>query len=115
MHPDAAKELVHIEDLVNAGKLPETAIPRLFYMGHEVLYGHHVDDRKYQCASCGHGFQNIEYDDEAKTCNELCCENPEIYDVTEDGLTHWRCVDCKHEWDSTDGTFCSSCGRVKES
>lgn len=54
MHPDAAKQLARLVDEVDAGRLPESAIPRLFYQGHTLLEVYEGTEAKWECVSCNH-------------------------------------------------------------
>lgn len=118
MHPDTADYISRLMDLVDEGRLPESAIPRLFYSGHEVVCGFVPDARKYKCIEC-----NAEWiitDEQAKELTILSCPfchsvgsdtiDNVIFDITERPPPRWRCRTCKHEWESDDGHDCPSCG-----
>ncbi len=108
MHPDAADELERLVDLIDEGKLPETACPRLFYQGHKLLYGIYVEDRTYKCVACGK-------EGTLKNIPEHCeCGSDDVFDITNDKEGKWECVKCKHQWIAWDGTICPACGEVKK-
>lgn len=63
-------ELVKTLDEIKAGRLPETAIPRMFYLGHTPLWVHDTPGMRiahWQCITCKH-----EWDGEDGTVCEAC-------------------------------------------
>ena len=105
MHSDAEKKFARLIDLVSEGRLPESAIPRLFYQGHTVLYGISVSERRYKCVNCGK---------EGSSASECSCESDDIFDITNDRDAKWKCVECQHQWVGEDGTKCPACGATSE-
>lgn len=59
MHDAALEEFKQLLDDVSSGKLPESAIPRLFYMGHRMVYS--LDTPRgwahWECVSCKHQWE----------------------------------------------------------
>lgn len=94
MHQDFVEELDRIATLVDAGELPPTAIPRLFYFGHNVLYGIAVTVHRYKCIACKN---EVESSTALESCPQ-CQSKTDFFDITEHE-TKWQCVDeeCRHE------------------
>ena len=113
MHPDFAKKLGGLSELVEQGKLPKSAIPRLVYCGHKLLYTIWSPISTMFCVTCQYEW-TINFDEENKTWGDQACpkcnsEN-DVYDVTDSfNNVKWRCRFCKHEWISGDGYTCPSC------
>jgi len=116
MHEDAIKDIERICDLVDQKKLPKSAIPRLFYMGHKVLHGFASDEKCYKCIACGkeshftrENFKKIPNHCECGGCDA------DFFDITPDEESRWECIQCQHQWTSHDGTKCPACGDIQES
>lgn len=116
MHPRAAKELGELADKVEAGLIPECAIPRLFYFGHPVSresVEFKPDGKPVAC--CVSCLKDWTVDGDHRKCPHCGDERPSwghaIINV--EHHTFWQCVDCQHEWEGLDGTKCPSCGSAK--
>lgn len=108
MHPDAEKKLARLVELVDEGKLPESAIPRLFHQGHTLLFCIAADERRYKCASCG-------AEGSGAVPDRCSCGSDDIFDISHDREAKWECVSCNHQWVAEDGTKCPACGARQES
>ncbi len=117
MTPHAQEEFLRLHDLIEAGKLPKTAMPRFFHAGHELLHGIYLSNRQYKCIKCEQEFSSTS-DNPLNECpNCAATSKPRIegglfgdfFDVTEDGWNRWRCRECKHEWEAINGTICPEC------
>ncbi len=120
MSPEAGEELSRLFDFVEAGKLPKSAIPRLFYCGHELLHGTAPEKHEYMCASCQSKFgpQDLIEENEGfekwltnYTCPN-CKQKDTIYNITEEAPSKWRCRECKYEFLEHNGTVCPKCKAV---
>lgn len=102
MHPDYVKTLNRIFDLVESGQLPETAVSRLFHMGHKVLYcfGHGPESEEWKCVGCGATWKGV---------HEHSCSASEVYVTNYLRGARWQCLRCKHEWEGEDGIRCPAC------
>jgi hypothetical protein len=120
MHPNAAKELGELCKAMDEGKIPECAIPRLFYFGHEVAseWEEFPPDNKpiLRCVACFKDWP-CEKDTDCRICPH--CNDLRFHwgHAVVNSVKHirWRCLDCKHEWEAWDGTECPSCGSKKQS
>jgi len=119
MRQEFADELSKMATLVESGQLPETAIPRLFWFGHEHIGQFCSHEHDLKCVRCGLEWRvkdNPEIDPPvyADCSCPLCKTDANVYDITQGkqiGL--WRCTACKHEWESEDGKTCPACGESK--
>jgi rubrerythrin len=109
MHHSFAQKLGKIGDLVESGKLPKEAIPRLCYFGHTYKGTLLPAVYKLKCVSCDHEWENEHLD---FRCPE-CKGTDSVYDITPQ-IPIWECIDCSHEWKGEDGTVCPSCKSVKK-
>ncbi len=112
MDDDYAQKLTRICDLVDEGKLPPEAVPRLFYMGHKCLHGFAADIYKSKCISCGKEW-SVEWNlgKERRKCE---CGSDDVFDITPEEETKWECRKCQHQWVSKDGTKCPACGAIEK-
>lgn len=104
MHPAAEKELAKLLDFIDGGKLPESAIPRLFYCGHTMLR-RILAESLYRCVDCGKETREGEV--------PCACGSRNVYNIARSSQAEWECVECKNQWISDDGTKCPKCGAVK--
>lgn len=108
MTEEFAKELAALSDEIDAGRLPETAMPRLFYCGHDLLYGIQGDPRTFKCLPC-----QVEWEGVKDACPQ-CGVSDNVYETTDNRIARWRCKSCKHEWEARDGHNCPACGAHAE-
>lgn len=108
MSPEGAKHINRIFELVESGQLPETAVSRMFHMGHKVLYcfGHFPEDEKWKCVGCGKTWTGTE----AHSCTDT-----EVYVTNYLRGARWQCCACKHEWEGVDGIRCPACQACEHS
>jgi rubrerythrin len=119
MNDEIFEEFDNVLDLIDCGKLPSTAISRMAYFGHTCIASIHLANRHFCCVKCNHQW-NVKEDQEAEvyvyadsTC-PLCHSKDEVYDITDKSQARWQCVECKHEWRSSNGYVCPSCKAEKD-
>ena len=105
MNPDAQKEIIqYLKECEEKGIEPD--LPRMVYMGHEVVYT--IADSKearWRCVICEHEWQSY---DGFKCPKCFALKNPPRY------ICRWKAngVDgCGAEWFGKDGDFCPKCGK----
>ncbi len=103
LSPKALADLERILELIESGKLPESAIPRMVYSGHKVLGGVR-GPRSFKCVSCDKSLY-------ADTCD---CSQGEVFEITDISLAKWECVRCTFQWTSVDGYVCPKCGERRD-
>ena len=120
MHPNALNELIGLIELVEAGELPESAIPRLCYFGHKVIGSYRNSTRNLKCTSCrdewsvkeDHRTEEFKYAD--LTCSQ-CQSDKNVYDITgDDQIARWWCEECAYEWQAVMGYKCPECGAERQ-
>lgn len=121
MHPSAVKEFAKIAKLIDEGKLPGTAAPRLFSVGHRLICGFEGAPL-YACSNCQHQWNAVEIDWDNKTCPNCGVQEvggrywPEhIFYIGYNRKHKWECVECKHQWIAEEGRTCPSCGAYCDS
>jgi len=116
MDAEFEKDLIKMVDLVESGKLPDGAIPRVFYFGHEVVGSIRKELRQFKCVDCDHCW-SFKEDHETEviifadhTCPK-CKTADNVYDITGDSqIADWKCRACSHRWRGENGHVCPECG-----
>ncbi len=103
MTDDAAAEFVRLFKLVDDGVLPESAIPRMAYVGHRVLGSFALPQalEVYRCVTCCADLQGTEV--------HVCTGTPETHCINRLCTARWECCSCRHVWDGEDGVRCPVC------
>lgn len=112
MRDECSQELRRICNLVDEGKLPKEAIPRLFHAGHKVLHGLAADVYKSKCITCEKEWSSAW--GSKKDSSKCECGSDDVFDITPEQETSWECRKCQHQWVSMEGTQCPSCGAIEK-
>lgn len=116
MSPEFEKYLARMCDLIENGKLPDTAIHRLFYTGHKYLGNVEVWPQKIKCITCDKEW-SFEKGEKQEICHHKSTfdEENEIFDITDRSNSPlWKCVKCDHKWQGKNGNICPSCKTEKK-
>lgn len=117
MRSDYLKHLVDLSLKVEDGILPDSAIQRIFYIGHQIIdmADFKIREPQFRCLDCKLDFQAEK--GICPQCNQkdYCLsekkEDIRVYQIDFSPIVTWQCKFCQHIWTSEDGEVCPQCNK----